>query len=384
MIGKARAERGVSLIEALVAMAAMAFGMLGVVGLQSTLRMNADIAKQRSEAVRIAQETVESRRTFSTIATDPLGVRAAFDDIVSDAVGRAVVGTNATFTVFETVTAAPVGIPSKLLAVRVDWSDRLGQAQSVFLTTNIARVSPELSGALSIWNAGSPMGGSAGRNKAIPSSSVDLGNGTSRFDVPGASPGTSWIFSNSTGYITERCDPTCSPFAARLLAGFVRYSTGVTQPTPANAENPTSAAIQLQVYVDATSPTTTRVDCFQAPVASTFMEYFCAVPVGAGTSWSGRSKLDLAAAGLTEATSIASPTAGTYRVCRYTPVRAHSATGLKNQDHPLDYTSVTTSLVNQNFLVILGGDGALPFDCPADDTATPRIDGNTYHHQPSV
>ncbi len=163
MTPKVRAERGVSLIEALVAMAAMAFGMLGVVGIQSTMRMNADIAKQRSEAVRIAQETVETRRTFSTIATDPLAVRVAYDDIVSNTVGRVVPGTNATFTVFETVTAAPVGVPAKSLAVRVDWTDRLGQPQSVSLTTNIARISPELSGALSIWNAGSPVGGGGGR-----------------------------------------------------------------------------------------------------------------------------------------------------------------------------------------------------------------------------
>lgn len=84
-----------------------------------------------------------------------------------------------------------------------------------------------------------------------------------------------------------------------------------------------------------------------------------------------------------QASSIADSSAGTHRVCRYTPVRAHTATGLKNQDHPLDYTTVTTSLVNQNFLLILGGDGTTAFDCPADDTATPRINGNTYHHQPS-
>lgn len=61
-------DRGVSLIEALVALAVMAFGMLGVVGMQSTLRFNSDVSKQRSEAVRIVQETVEQRRNFSTIS----------------------------------------------------------------------------------------------------------------------------------------------------------------------------------------------------------------------------------------------------------------------------------------------------------------------------
>ena len=48
-------QRGVSLVEAIVAMAVMAFGMMAIVGLQTTLRQNSDIAKQRSEAVRIAR-----------------------------------------------------------------------------------------------------------------------------------------------------------------------------------------------------------------------------------------------------------------------------------------------------------------------------------------
>ncbi|MDP1533833.1 MAG: prepilin-type N-terminal cleavage/methylation domain-containing protein, partial [Rubrivivax sp.] len=44
-------QQGVSLIEAVVALAVLAFGMLGLVGVQATLRGNADIAKQRAEAV---------------------------------------------------------------------------------------------------------------------------------------------------------------------------------------------------------------------------------------------------------------------------------------------------------------------------------------------
>ena len=45
-------QRGISLVEALVAMLVMSFGMLAIVGLQATLRLNADVAKQRAEAVR--------------------------------------------------------------------------------------------------------------------------------------------------------------------------------------------------------------------------------------------------------------------------------------------------------------------------------------------
>ena len=62
-------QRGVSLIEALVAMAIMAFGMLALLGLQGALRGNSDVSKQRSEAVRYAQEQIELLRGFSTLDT---------------------------------------------------------------------------------------------------------------------------------------------------------------------------------------------------------------------------------------------------------------------------------------------------------------------------
>ncbi|HPO19087.1 MAG TPA: hypothetical protein PLO07_07820, partial [Rubrivivax sp.] len=61
--------RGMSLVEAIVAMAVMAFGMIAIVGLQSSLRQNSEIAKQRSEAVRIAEEAIEQWRAFSIMGT---------------------------------------------------------------------------------------------------------------------------------------------------------------------------------------------------------------------------------------------------------------------------------------------------------------------------
>ncbi len=76
-----RAQRGVSLVEALVALAVMAFGMMAIVGVQSTMRQNADIAKQRSEAVRIAQEAIERWRAYSVL--DTTAGRTAYADIAT-------------------------------------------------------------------------------------------------------------------------------------------------------------------------------------------------------------------------------------------------------------------------------------------------------------
>lgn len=66
-------QRGVTLIEALVAMAVMAFGMLALVGVQSTLRVNADLAKQRAEATRLAEAQLEAARSFVAVGTGALG-----------------------------------------------------------------------------------------------------------------------------------------------------------------------------------------------------------------------------------------------------------------------------------------------------------------------
>ena len=65
--GLSRPSRGVSLIEALVALAVMSIGLLGVAGMQATLRSTADLSKQRSEAVRLAQEKLEDLRSFGTL-----------------------------------------------------------------------------------------------------------------------------------------------------------------------------------------------------------------------------------------------------------------------------------------------------------------------------
>ena len=66
-----RRQRGITLIEALIAFLVLALGMLAIARTQTHLRMNAEVARQRSEAVRLAQEEIESLRAFAVIATAP-------------------------------------------------------------------------------------------------------------------------------------------------------------------------------------------------------------------------------------------------------------------------------------------------------------------------
>lgn len=381
-------QRGVSLIEAVVALAVMAFGILGVVGVQSTLRFNADVARQRAEAVRIAQENIEAWRGFTvmTMPSPANGHTTALADIQTDSSPTTVAGTNASFSVLRQVTTVG-GSTARALTVQVSWADRTGVTQSVVLNSQVAGILPEISGTLALAPknvAGSPA--ARGRSAVIPPGATDLGNGSSSYAPPGAPTGVTWTFNNTTGVITSICTitttTTCIAGDYVLLAGFVDFALTATAPGPtgADAERPTSNAFPLAISVNQTAPSTGVVTCYQPTITPlTYIPYACAVPVSptAPHVWSGQSVLS----GLTIASSAADATASSFRVCRYTPALSN-ATVVTALEHPLTYNAVETSLPSQNFLVIRAGDGTTAFACPPDGS-DPFINGNTLPHQPA-
>ena len=132
------AQRGTTLLEGLVAFLVLALGMLSVVRVQSQLRLGSDLARQTSEAVRIAQEEVEKMRAFSVIA-----LRAGANAYASLTSGSSTVdagtqsGRNTGYVLTREVNAADAPA-SKNANVRVAWDDRTGARQQVILTTIIA------------------------------------------------------------------------------------------------------------------------------------------------------------------------------------------------------------------------------------------------------
>jgi prepilin-type N-terminal cleavage/methylation domain-containing protein len=382
-----RSNRGVSLLEALVALAVMSVGAVAVVGMQATLRFNSDVSKQRAEALRLGQELIEEWRGFTSLTA--VGGSTDWADIATTGTPTTHAGSNGTFSRSAVVVPKGVGTDDPLsdaVHVTVTWTDRSNVDQRVDLNTIISGAMPDLAGNLFAPTDASSLRNPSGRHAAIPPAAIDQGDGTSLFSPP-ASAGVHWVFDNVSGAIRRVCPPepaVCDPAStAVFLTGFVRFSTAMVQPTPAQAEAPSSPVMTVSVMVDESTPIDTDVSCFHY-YGSDYVEYFCAVPTDLTDSkWSGKSMVT----GITVASSIADSTASAYKICRYTTVRSNSAvvpTDLKNEEHPLNYVAVGEPLVNQNFLVIRAGSAGTPFVCPDDDTSTPNVSGATWYHQPSV
>lgn len=371
---RTHSARGVSLIEAVVALAVMATGLLGIVGVQSSLRANSDIAKQRAEGVRLAQERIEELRGFSDMA----GAGPSYVGIVSSVDISTPAQANTTFTRTTTVTPMQVGVPdlqavprAKSVSVNVSWPDRTGQTQSVTLHAAVSGIAPALAGSLAVPPyGGNPMRQPLNRERGIPPTAVDIGNNQSAFRPPAVGGGVVWVFSNSTGLISlcsltndtgQQSDLTaaninlnnCSSNVARIVSGYLRFNLNGQQTRPAVLDN-------LEMTLQQTAPAAFAgidLNCAMDITAqpASYTAFYCAVPVGspaAPLQWSGALVLE----NRPRTPALFVQPGGPYRVCRYV----------------LDasYTSISTGLLNQNFLVI---DAA---------STCPTTGPTTWPHQP--
>lgn len=407
-------QRGISLIEAVVALAVMAFGLVAIVGVQGTLRSNADISKQRSEAVRIAQERVERWRAFTSLPANAAGAPPGFGNIVTE-LPFDVPGQNATYVVTTTVPAVQAPEP-RTLTVTVAWNDRSGTDtnnpnQQISLTTAIAGIAPELAGSLSLPTNSGAIRRVDGRNPVIPQSATKFTDGTSGFVPPQTGgPKVAWVFSNVTGLIESTCtvpDTTTSATltlavlaaancdstrTAQLVSGFVNFADLSAQPTEAEAEAPSGLPLNLNMSLTLTSANhpTPGWECFDdSPEVATSsarpVAYFCAIYSNPQRNWAGRLRV-----GLLPFTTAGSPVwvigmTGTNPnerlICRYTTLATDGGSNDKNSAHPLDYRLdgmlPGTGLRDQNFLVIRGID-TCPVDPAPDDDP---VNSSTRLHQ---
>lgn len=376
-------RRGVSLIEALVAMAVMAFGMLGVLGLQSTLRANADLAKQRSEATRLAQERIEDWRSFSVLpvtggtksyAGIPTGTTTETIDSTTG------FGTNTSFTRTSVVAeSSPAG--QKTLRVTVSWADRTGTTHALRLASVVAEISPELAATMVAPAQGSGgMRAPENRRRGIPPQAKNFGDGTSGFRPPQPSGNVAWVFNNTTGVITSVCTTSAASNATitlasltgcvntqafQLISGFIRFDP-TSPPTATSVIDPGGTVPgTIEAEVEQTLPAAFAgvQACFHE-YAATYAAYFCAMRVDTPTTgtpsppWSGT--LRMRAATLPLSPDLTDATAANRKVCRYRaltdPVPA-----------PI-YQGVAMPLANENLVIIAAGNGSVANACPNPPT----------------
>jgi len=263
-----RRQAGFSLIEALSALLITAFGMLTIAGFQTTLSHNSDVAKQRSEAVRLAQLKMEELRAYQQLASDGPGNRFDYTaDVVSgaDTVSPTTDSytTNTAYARTWTVTGNGTD-PQKWVRVSVSWTDRTNATQTVSLQSAIARMEPKDIGTLAVGPGGTKPRTPKNRNLDIPYPAVSLANERSGFQPPSLSgtPAPFYIFDNVTGDVLGSCttalqegatvnfgDGICSAFTVKpyLLTGYVRFVLGNFQ--LGDFVNPAGPAMDLAATV---------------------------------------------------------------------------------------------------------------------------------------
>ena len=398
-----------------MALAVMSFGMMALLGVQTTMRYNGEVARQVSEATRLASEELERVRFFNDVEAVAGQANPAWEELLSVASRNVTLPgdtSNTSYALTRNVTT-PASTRHKVVQVVVRWTDRSNQTRTVTLDGVVAGVAPALSAQLSVPPVSGSQARRQGRHPAVPPQAVFMPDGITSAFKPSAADGVVWRFNNISGDITQVCTgvtaeqsaiveadlSACAAVAGRLVSGTVRFHSGVGV-TSADALAPAGPALALSAgaplvfynVVDFNEPVNQSRDpsCYaDSPVsavlagARTAVNYHCLIYLtDASQGWGG--KLDLSVAATYPNGDAALWGAGAYKVCRYTKADRHFTA---NADHPKTYCRVSddtctqkvkSSLGNQNFLVIRGAES-----CPtATPAATDLVNPNTLQHQP--
>lgn len=130
-------QKGISLIEALIAALILAVAVLAITGLQVNTLNDSGQSRVSTHALNFAEEKIEELRDFSRF-----DVYSAFAN-GSDTQ----VSSNATLSRSWSISACPNSATCKQAQVTVTWSDTTGTQQQVVLTSYISEEDPVRGGA---------------------------------------------------------------------------------------------------------------------------------------------------------------------------------------------------------------------------------------------
>ena len=326
--------RGATLIEALLAVFVVAVAMVGAAQGLRPIRLHADAAAERSVAVRLAQDEIERLR--STADLHALADEAR-DVAAGGAATRLVVRRR----------FADSGFGSRDVTVEVDWTDRAGSPQRLALHTTVRAPEPWPAGAAMLAPPGTPLAGAWSRSVHLPPAAVDLGDGRSTWQPPGAATET-WLLDNRSAAVLAVCTATgCAANPGLLLSGVVRFADS-DAPDPAAAND---APLDTAVTIAPAGPAFAAAPhCVAGPRVAggeRALHYACVVTPGAAGAWSGRVLLQP----LGWSIGIG---AGERRVCRYSADSDGTGAVDSAHEHPVDHAGVAGALPHQNFLVVRG------------------------------
>jgi type IV pilus modification protein PilV len=343
---------GFTLIEALVALVILSFGLLAVAGFQMQLSRGSDLAKQRTQATRLAQEKIEELRSFEQLTAQ--GGKFTYADLATGTDAQQTVG-NMAYTRSWTVSGNATS-PYRTASVTVAWNDRANDAQTVNLISIVSRSDPADVGGLTVPTIENGILRRPFRRSInIPVPAVSLGDGRSKQQWGGPSGG--WlVFSDVSGDVIAKCanEPTsgtdttnpaiCDQLTGYLLTGFINDGS-LDSSWPAWW---LSLSHQAAIVNDGGS--ISAQECFisgafdqnNGSAIAGYQFYACLIQPVSGTppAWSGKLAFNPA------------PT-GTAKVCRYN-ANTTDGSGL--------YQTISESRDNQNYHIRDSG------NCPTGTT----------------
>lgn len=191
--GAQSCQRGFSILEVLITLVVLAGGLLAIGNLYGKIMNGSAAAKERSEAVVLAEQKLEELRynLYASIA--------AGSDTVSATTGS---GSNANFSRSWTVTTS-TNPNYKEVQLTVSWTDSRNQSQSAVLTSRISGIDPAQSAELIATVSGSSSGTGSGTGT---DTGTDTGTGTD--SGTGTDTGTDTGSGTDTG--TDTTPVTCT------------------------------------------------------------------------------------------------------------------------------------------------------------------------------
>lgn len=342
---------GFTLIEALIALAILGFGLIGIAKFQATMVQNSGFVREQTIALRLAESKIEDLRAFQTLTTES-GL-PSYEAIASGSETVQHENDTSAFTLSWTVDRQSSAAGDfKEVLVNVSWVDAQGSSRSIETGGIIAGDDPrQLAHVLQSFTLpGAPVQ-PFDRVLRVPVPAENLGDGTSLYSPPGGDA-VSITLDNVTGQVIALSGSSAIAFpetipsdkAFYLLSGYIGFGTPPLAP-PVDAESD----IRLELIGNDGAPAPNHA-CWDdsdldagAKAYATYITYSCIVESQFYTDgiagWSGVMRLKLG-------DTIAEPygwgmTNATAKVCRYnlTP-------------HP--YENVTETLAGQNYIIVRG------------------------------